>query len=163
MTAGFATASVSFTAPAVDGGSTITNYSVISNPGGVTGTGTASPLTVSGLTNGTAYTFTVRASNALGTGPESTISNSVTPFVPIKIMNSGYATIATAYPEIAADGLLQLRDLTFNENVDFDRPVAFTLKGGYDLNFTAITGTSTIYGTMTVTDGTLTMDNITLR
>jgi len=161
--AGFTTASVSFTAPAVDGGSTITSYSVISNPGGLTGTGTASPLTVTGLSNGTAYTFNVRASNALGTGPESTTSNSVTPFVPIKIMNSGYATIATAYPEITADGLLLLRDLTFNENVDFNRPVAFTLKGGYDLNFTANNGTSTINGTMTVTDGTLTMDNITLR
>jgi hypothetical protein len=38
--------------------------------------------TVSGLTNGQAYTFTIRATNVIGTGPPSTPSNSVTPHVP---------------------------------------------------------------------------------
>ena len=37
-------------------------------------------ITVTGLTNGTAYTFTVRATNAIGTGAASDASNSVTPF-----------------------------------------------------------------------------------
>lgn len=36
-------------------------------------------ITVSGLTNGSAYTFTVRAANAMGTGAASAASNSVTP------------------------------------------------------------------------------------
>jgi LPXTG-motif cell wall-anchored protein len=35
---------------------------------------------VTGLTNGTTYTFTVKAINAIGTGPESAPSNSVTPY-----------------------------------------------------------------------------------
>ena len=78
-TASAGAASVTFTAPSNVGGSAITSYTVISSPGGVTGTGASSPVTVSGLTNGTAYTFTVVATNAYGSGPASAASNSVTP------------------------------------------------------------------------------------
>jgi len=78
-TAGSGTASVTFTAPANVGGGAITSYTVISSPGSVLGTGASSPITVSGLTNDTAYTFTVVATNAYGSGPASAASNSVTP------------------------------------------------------------------------------------
>ena len=77
--AGNAQVTVTFTAPVSNGGSAITGYTVTSNPGNITGTGMASPITVAGLTNGTAYTFTVTATNAIGTGSPSSASNSVTP------------------------------------------------------------------------------------
>jgi hypothetical protein len=80
-TAGAGSASVTFTAPANVGGGAITSYTVISSPGSIIGTGASSPITVSGLTNGTAYTFTVVATNAYGSGPASAASNSVTPAV----------------------------------------------------------------------------------
>ena len=64
--AGNAAATVSFTVPVGNGGSTITSYRVTSTPGAVTANGTGSPIVVSGLTNGTAYTFTVAAINAVG-------------------------------------------------------------------------------------------------
>ena len=72
-------ASIAFTPPASNGGSAITSYTVTSSPGGVTGTGTSAPITVTGLTNGTAYTFTVKATNDVGTGAASGASSSVTP------------------------------------------------------------------------------------
>jgi alpha-tubulin suppressor-like RCC1 family protein len=75
--AGDTLATVSFIAPN-DGGSAINGYTVTSNPSGLTGTGSTSPITVNGLTNGTSYTFTVTATNGQGTGP-ATASNSVTP------------------------------------------------------------------------------------
>ena len=82
---------VTFTAPANTGGSSITSYTVTSSPGSLTGTGATSPITVTGLTNGTAYTFTVTATNSYGTGPASSASNSATPYtVP------GAPTIGTA-------------------------------------------------------------------
>jgi len=81
-TGGNASASVTFSAPANNGGSAITGFTVTSSPSGITGTGASSPITVSGLSNGTAYTFTVTATNAIGTSPASSASNSVTPANP---------------------------------------------------------------------------------
>uniref|UniRef100_A0A6C0AS14 Fibronectin type-III domain-containing protein n=1 Tax=viral metagenome TaxID=1070528 RepID=A0A6C0AS14_9ZZZZ len=68
--------SVSFTPPS----GTVSGYTVISNPGSIKATGTASPITVTGLTSGTSYTFTVTATNSAGTSSESTASSSVTPY-----------------------------------------------------------------------------------
>lgn len=74
-----AAARVHFTPPANSGGSPVTSYTATSSPGGITATGTGSPIIVGGLTNGVAYTFTVTATNAVGTSSASAASNSVTP------------------------------------------------------------------------------------
>jgi hypothetical protein len=73
---------VSFTAPASNGGSPITSFTVTATPGTHTATGPASPLTVTGLTNGIPYTITVTATNAAGAGPASASVN-VMPALPV--------------------------------------------------------------------------------
>jgi hypothetical protein len=74
---------VSWTAPAGDGGSAITGYTVRTSPGEWTATTTgATSATVTGLNNGTSYTFTVTASNVIGTSPPSAPSASVIPVSP---------------------------------------------------------------------------------
>jgi hypothetical protein len=78
-TGGDTTASVAFTASSYIGKGTIT-YTATSSPGGLTATGASSPLTVTGLTNGTAYTFTVVGNTNYGVASvASAASNSITP------------------------------------------------------------------------------------
>ena len=88
-TAGDAQATVTFVAPTFVGiPPPITGYLATSTPGSFTATGASSPLTVTGLSNGTAYTFGVQATNAVGYGPAGT-SGSVTPAGPRGIFAGG--------------------------------------------------------------------------
>jgi acid phosphatase len=79
-TAGKRSATVNWSSAASNGCS-ITGYTVTSSPGGrtVRTSGTATSATVNKLTTGTTYTFTVAATNCVGTGPASAPSNPVTP------------------------------------------------------------------------------------
>ncbi len=94
-TAGNGSATVKWTAPP-NNGSAITSYTVTPYEGTtaepstkVTGSPPATSTTIDGLTNGTTYTFTVTATNVIGSGPASAQSNSVTP-----------STVPIAYPDL---------------------------------------------------------------
>ena len=59
---------ITFTPPAANGGSAIIAYTATCNPGSLTATATASPITVNGLASEVTYTCSVRATNSAGTG-----------------------------------------------------------------------------------------------
>lgn len=94
--AGDASADVSFNlvSSSNNGGKSISFYRATSSPGSITSTENISPITVTGLTNYTPYTFTVAAYNANGYSAESTASSAVTPQLPLPI-GSGTVTIAS--------------------------------------------------------------------
>ena len=84
VSAAFATASsnayISFAAPACNGGSPVLYYTAVSTPGSYTATlsqASSGSILVSGLQGDTYYTFTVNATNAIGTGTNSASSNSI--------------------------------------------------------------------------------------
>lgn len=117
-------ATVYFTAPASNGGTPITSYTVTASPGGATSTGTGSPIVVTGLTNGTAYTFTVTAINSAGTGATSAVSDSVTPSataasgsVPEGESGSGIASAVAAPLNPATDSRCNLAMTRFTQDL----------------------------------------------
>ena len=104
---GNAQATVSFMNSAANG-SAITGYTVIPSVGAPV-TGKSSPIIVKGLTNGKSYTFEVTATNGIGTGPPSPVSNAVTPAtVPgapaIKTLTAGNGQVAVSFSAPKSDG-----------------------------------------------------------
>jgi trimeric autotransporter adhesin len=129
-TGGNAQAMVSFTAPTDNGGSPITGYTVTSSPGNKTATGSTSPITVTGLTNGTAYTFTVVATNTVWNSTASTSSNSVTPIIP----DTTPPTASVAYSTLLSTSGSVTATLTWASE-----PITITNNGGsIEYIFTAI-------------------------
>ena len=143
-TAGSAQASVAFTAPGSTGGASITSYTVTSSPGGFTGTGASSPVVVTGLANGTAYSFTGAATNSAGTSASSSASGSVTP-----------ATVPGA-PTIGGVAVAGGTSAT----VAFTAP---TSNGGADIaSYTATSSPGTVTATLVQAgSGTITVSGLT--
>jgi alpha-tubulin suppressor-like RCC1 family protein len=81
-TAGNGQATMSWTAPASMGTGTFTGYTATANPGGAACTTATTSCTITGLTNGTAYTFTVVTRSTAGQSAASAPSTAITPAVP---------------------------------------------------------------------------------
>jgi hypothetical protein len=150
-TAGNASATVSWAAPSNNGGSVITSYTITpiilvnglpQTPTTVSSALPALTVVISGLTNGTAYAFTVAATNAIGTGPVSAQSNSVTP---------------------SASNLLP-QTITFGTpaalNVGYSETITATASSGLAVAFTSATpgvcsvGATTLTGTTSTATAT---------
>ena len=134
--AGNAQASVSFTAPSNNGGATITGYTVTSSPGGFTQSGAVSPITVTGLTNGTAYTFTVVATNSVGNSAASAASNSVTPAAAPAYTASTNVALGKAITGYPNTQMIDVTDGSFTTKYNVTPPTLPTLQY-YILDFGA--------------------------
>jgi uncharacterized delta-60 repeat protein len=101
-TAGDALATVAWSALTGE----ITSYTATASPGGAFCSATSPTLTceVTGLTNNTAYTFTVVAINDFGAGPASEESNSVIPLAPTPTPTP--EPTATPTPSVCFGGVL---------------------------------------------------------
>ncbi len=99
-------ATVSFTAPTDVGGSDITGYTAQSNDG-IGASGSSSPITVTGLTNGTNYTFNVWAINDFGYSSPSDTSGSVTPIGTLAVFIASDNSNIMDYIAIATTGNAQ--------------------------------------------------------
>jgi len=115
VTAGSALLTVTFTAPASDGGSAVTSYQYSTDNGTTwtTRSGTATstaPFDITGLTNGTAYTVKLRAVNAVGAstasaGVAGTPTAATAPSAPtITAVASGAAQLTVTFTAPVSDG-----------------------------------------------------------
>ena len=159
---GDAQATISFTAPSNNGGTSITSYTVTSSPGGKTASGTTSPITVTGLSNGTTYTFTVIATNIIGTSTASAASNAVTPST---VTTWNGTTWSAGVPNSASNAIIngnitmaQWGSATSVNYLTVNSPYTFALTGIVTINNdaqTAFTNNGTISGGTIVLGGTI--------
>ena len=146
-----ASARVSFS-PAQDNGSAITTYRVTS-PQGAAASCASSPCTVSGLTNGTNYTFTVTAENAAGAGPASVATAAGSPFGPPRTptinANASGTTVSFSWDSNAqsyANGRqITSMDVTFERsavanNGSFSRDIGYSATGTLTIRVCAAEG-----------------------
>jgi len=99
--AGNTQVTVSWVAPTSTGGSPITGYIITSNPSAGDSPVTVGNVTsgiVTGLTNGTPYTFTVAAVNSIDTGPSSEASDPVTPATTPTVSSTSYTQTVFGQP-----------------------------------------------------------------
>lgn len=150
-------ATVSFLAPAFTGGATLSGYTVTSNPaGGVDSNAGSSALShsVTGLTNGTSYTFTVKATNAKGDSVASSASSAVIPNLLTPSLSAPTATLVKAGGSVAYTVSYTGADIVTLANADVT-----VITTGNASATAAVTGSGTATRTVTLSgltgDGTV--------
>lgn len=132
---GATTATVAFTPTSATG--VDANYTALSSPGSITATGTSSPITVSGLTTNTAYTFQVRANNPGGSSAYSAASNSVTPNV------GDFESIATVTVGAGGTSNIEFTGITSSfKHLQLRMIGLMTTAGGFTAQFNSDTATN---------------------
>jgi predicted phage tail protein len=149
---GNAQATANWTAPADTGGAPLTGYrvqvrtgtTVVRRIGGIAPS--AIQLIVTGLTNGTAYNFRVRAVNAFGLGPLSAASNTVVPSTEGVVTLPGPPVIRTAAAGVAGGPITATANWSPPTNTGGTPITGYVVRAiQYDDTGTAIAGiTSTV-------------------
>ena len=150
------TATITFTPPTDNGGANVTSYTVISSPGNYSVTSSGSPVTISGLTNGTSYTFQIYATNSVGNSTIVTTSP-VTPQLPPTITTNGTLTAFSACTGVAS----ATQSFTVSA-VSLTNNLILTAPTGYEIA-TSVGGTYSNTVSLTPSSGTVSNTNIYVR
>jgi hypothetical protein len=152
ITAGSGQLSVAFTAPSSTGGSAITNYEYSTNNGSsytaVSPASTASPIVITGLSNGASYTVRIRAVSAVGSGTASSSSSGTPVAAPTlsavtlgSALTNTYGT-ASAGVSFTASGIDLSANITATAQSGFE--VSTSASSGYGSSVSVASGT-TVY------------------
>lgn len=152
--------------------------SVTSSPSGISCPGTcaaqfdqnstvtlaAAPSSSSSFTGwGGACSGTAGCSVPMGTSDKA-VTAGFTAAPKTKVGILGFETLTLAYAGVTSDPVIQARDITFSENLNLNRSIAVTLRGGMDANFSPLVGAYTsLQGQLTVGSGSLTVENLIIK
>jgi len=73
---------------------------------------------------------------------------------------STYSSLQSAYSAASTGNMVQGRAVTIAESINFNRSITVTFQGGYNCDHSAVTGKTIISGNMTISNGTVTMENV---
>jgi hypothetical protein len=85
--------------------------------------------------------------------------------LPVKIGGSFhyFTSIRNAYNGALNDDAVQVQALDFTEDLDLGGTISVTLQGGYDCNYSSNPGVTLIHGTLTISGGPVTIENVILQ
>jgi PKD repeat protein len=114
------------------------------------------------------YTVSLTASNAGGSDAMTKtgyITVQVCTNQPFKIGSVGYATLQAAYDAAADGAVIKGRGTQFTQSLtaNHNPPIAVTVEGGYNCEFTANPGATYLKGSITTSAGTLTVKDFVLQ
>lgn len=162
-------ATVSYSAPGYDGGSTITSYVAVATPGGQTGSVSQSgsgSITVSGLSLSTTYQFRVYANNAYGSSAYSGFSNSITmpsPFYINVSPTAGSVTIPKQSAPVVSQGSFTVTGTSGSGTItvqEIQRPTPASTSISPSVFFLSAGGSRGVTVTCTSPDGYYGLDNV---
>ena len=81
----------------------------------------------------------------------------------MKLPSQFYWQTQTAYNAAVDGDVIRLQEYTFNENLNLNRNISVTLKGGYDCSYTSNPQFGTINGMLTISDGTVIVENLVIK
>jgi hypothetical protein len=86
-------------------------------------------------------------------------------YFPIRIYGSpvDYTSLQSAHNAAITNDVIQAQAAILVENPILDKPTAVTIKGGYDTDFNVVSGITTLQGTLTLKNGTVTVDGLMVR
>jgi len=85
---------------------------------------------------------------------------------PVRIEGSPpayYSTLQSAYNAAVDGDIIKSQDIVYTEDLFININKSIAMDGGYDCGYTRATGKTIINGTMTISDGTLTIENFVLQ
>lgn len=126
---------------------------------------TSHAITLTGLTPGTVYHIEAVSANATGQEAASGDYSFVTQTVaePGQVTAENYLSLQEAYNRAAHNDSILALNRTYAEDLSINRAIAVTLKGGYDTTtYTSRTGATILNGSLTIAEGTLVADNLTI-
>jgi len=74
-----------------------------------------------------------------------------------------YPSIQAAYDAVSDGVTIKLWATTYIESLTCGRPLHVTLQGGYDVGYTSITGEVVLEGVLTISEGTVVMDGVSIQ
>jgi hypothetical protein len=82
---------------------------------------------------------------------------------PVKVAGNYYDTVQAAYNSAASGNTVQIQEKTFIENVLLNRNITTILEGGYNCQYDTNTGYSTVNGSVTISNGTITVNKLIIK
>lgn len=113
------------------------------------------------------YTVSLTATNASGSDlmiKTDYISADICANLPVKVNDVYYANIQAAYNDSRLNGdIIEVQAGSLTEGLVFDQNVSFTLVGGKNCEYTAAASASTVHGMITVSNGTVVVENLVIQ